>query len=83
MKNTVFGILLIGLLAACSTPPAPQVQADATVLAKTFPERSGTWHFSDQSWNNGIHFCEYRSGSNKVLTRIETFESCPSQVDTQ
>lgn len=83
MKKSALGLLLIGSIAACSTPPPKKVQADPAVLAKSFPERSGTWHFSNQSWPDGIHFCEYQSGRNKVLTRIENFESCPSQVDVK
>ena len=82
MKKSFFGIALLASIAACSTQPVQEkVQADAGVMAKTFPVGSGTWHYADQTWDNGIHFCTYMSGRNKVISRIETFESCPSQVD--
>ena len=82
MRKSVPGILLIALVAACSTPPAQNQmpQADASVMGRSFPPNSGAWHFSGQSWNNGIHFCEYMSGRNKVISRIESTERCPAEV---
>ena len=80
MKKIVLGTLVIVLMAACSTPPTPKVQADAAALAKTFPEGSGTWHLADTRWDNGIHFCVYQNGRDKIFSRIETYESCPAQI---
>ena len=83
MGKTICGLLLMGVIAACSTTSgknqAPPL-ADASAIAKSFPHGSGTWHFFSQRWDNGIHFCEYMSGRDKIITRIENFEACPGEV---
>lgn len=83
MKKSIPGLLMAALLAACSTQGAQNnmpPMADAAAMAKTFPTGTGTWHFSDQRWDNGIHFCEYMSGRNKVISRVENNEACPAEV---
>ena len=83
MKKSIFGLLLAGFLAACSTPATQNnmpPMADASAMAKTFPPGSGTWHFADQRWKDGIHFCTYMSGRDKVISRVENNEACPAEV---
>jgi hypothetical protein len=84
MKKSIFGLLFMGFMTACSAPGTRNQMpplADASAMAKSFPHGSGRWHFSDQRWDNGIHFCEYMSGRDKIITRIENNEACPSEVN--
>lgn len=83
MKKSIPALLLAGFLTACSTPATQSnmpPMADASAMAKSFPTGSGTWHFADQRWDNGIHFCTYMNGRDKVISRIENNESCPAEV---
>jgi len=80
MKNAALALLFICCLPGCSTPSTNQASDNANTSSVQSSGGGNLMHYESQYWNNGIHFCTYTDGLDKVIKQIDNFEKCPSEV---
>ena len=79
MKNSALVLFFICCLAGCSTPSTNQPGNNANTSVQS-SGGGNLMHYESQYWNNGIHFCTYTDGLDKVIRQIDNFEKCPPEI---